>query len=292
MRPTTRISIRPFCTTAVSNKTERLLHGRVLPPGAAWIASVKGKQPFFAYITPNAAHAPLDVPDEYTRRHAGEVPQNVAKFYGMIENIDENFGRLMTQLDESGLTRNTLVIFLTDNGGTMGTEIFNAGMRGKKVTPYQGGTRVPSFWRWPAGFTGGVDCSALTAQIDVLPTLAAIVGAPLDGELKSQVEGRSLLPLLKDPHAAWADRTLVTHVGRWSRGAVAQAKFKDCSIRNSRYTLVENKELYDLQADPGETTNVIDQHADVVRSLRTAYNAWWQAMLPGLVNEDAVGARR
>jgi arylsulfatase len=254
-----------------------------------WIESVKGRQPFFAYITPNAAHTPLDVPEAYTKRHQGEVPLNVAKFYGMIENIDENFGRLMSQLQTSGLERNTLVIFLTDNGGTIGTEVFNAGMRGKKVTPYQGGTRVPSFWRWPAGFSGGVDCAALTAQIDVLPTLAEIAGVSLTGDLKSQVEGRSLLPLLRDPHSAWPDRTLVTHVGRWPRGEVAQAKYKDCSIRDSRYTLVGNKELYDLQVDPGETTNVINQHADEVAKLRAAYDTWWQEVQPLLVNEDAVG---
>ena len=151
----------------------------------------------------------------------------------MIENIDENFARLMAALDEQGLAQNTLVIFLTDNGGTQGTEIFNAGMRGKKVTPYQGGTRVPSFWRWPAGFAGGVDCPALTAHIDILPTIAEIVGVPLDERLRRQIEGRSLLPLLKNPQASWPDRVLVTHVGRWPRGEVAQAKFTACSIRNA-----------------------------------------------------------
>ncbi len=254
-----------------------------------WIDQVRAGQPFFAYITPNAAHTPLDVPERYTDRHRAEVPLDVAKFYGMIENIDENFGRLMSRLDEWGIADNTLVIFLTDNGGTMGTEIFNAGMRGKKVTPYQGGTRVPSFWRWPHGFKGGVDCAALTAHIDVLPTLAEIVGAPLDGALKQQVEGRSLLPLLKNPRADWPDRVLVTHVGRWPRGEVEKAKFTNCSIRNSRYTLVNNKELYDLQNDPGEKTNVIAEHPDVVASLRAAYDAWWQEVLLKLDNEDAVG---
>ena len=255
-----------------------------------WIATVhKQGQPFFAYITPNAAHTPLDVPEEYARRHAAEVSKDVARFYGMIENIDENFGRLMAQLKSAGLERDTLVIFLTDNGGTIGTDIYNAGMRGKKVTPYQGGTRVPSFWRWPAGFAGDVDCPALTAHIDVLPTLAAIAGAQLDDKLKQQVEGRSLLPLLENPRAAWPDRFLVTHVGRWPRGEVQKAKFTNCSIRNSRYTLVNNQELYDLQADPGEATNVIAEHPDVVATLRSAYDAWWQDVLPRLDNEDAVG---
>ena len=85
-----------------------------------WIESVKGKQPFFAYITPNAAHAPLDVPDEYFRHYEGKVPDNLAKFYGMIENIDENFGRLLARLKAWGLEDNTLVIFLTDNGTATG----------------------------------------------------------------------------------------------------------------------------------------------------------------------------
>ena len=73
----------------------------------------------------------------------------MAKFYGMISNIDDNFGKLLARLKEWGLERDTLVIFMTDNGGTVGVPVFNAGMRGGKTTPYNGGTRVPAFWRWP-----------------------------------------------------------------------------------------------------------------------------------------------
>lgn len=72
----------------------------------------------------------------------------------MIENIDDNMGKLMAFLDQSGVAKDTLLIFMTDNGGTAGVKTFNAGMRGAKGTPYMGGTRVPAFWRWPAGFTG------------------------------------------------------------------------------------------------------------------------------------------
>ena len=129
----------------------------------------------------------------------------------------------------------------------------------------------------------------MTAHIDILPTLAEIVGAPLDGELEKQVEGRSLLPLLRNPKAPWPDRFLVTHVGRWPRGQVEQWKFVSGSIRDNRYTLVENKELFDLATDPGETTNVIAEHPDEVAQLRAAYDAWWQEILPCLENEDAVG---
>jgi len=257
-----------------------------------WIdAKRRGSAPFFAYITPNAAHTPLQCPEDYAKRHAGQVPDDVAKFYGMIENIDDNFGRLLKALKDWGLEENTLVIFLTDNGGTLGTKIFNAGMRGAKVTPYQGGTRVPSFWRWPAGFRGGADVAALTAHIDVFPTLAELAGVTLRGGVRDQVEGRSLVPLLKDPHAEWPDRTLVTHVGRWPRGEAARAKYAQCSIRDARFTLVNNAELYDLKADPGESRNVIADHPDEVAKLRAAYDRWWDETLPRLENENAVGPK-
>ena len=133
----------------------------------------------------------------------------------MIANIDDNVGTAAGKLKEWGLEDDTLVIFMTDNGGTAGARIFNAGMRGAKGTPYQGGTRVPSFWRWPAGFRGGRDVAALTAHIDFFPTLAEIAGAVLSDDVRQQVEGRSLVPLLRDPKAEWPDRYLVTHVGRW-----------------------------------------------------------------------------
>src|SRR5205814_1555229 len=115
----------------------------------AWIEKQqKAHHPFFAYVAPNAPHAPLQCPEEYARHYAGKTDPNTANFFGMIENIDDNFGRLLTKLDELGMARDTLVIFLTDNGGTAGVKIFNAGMHGSKATPYEGGTRVPAFWRW------------------------------------------------------------------------------------------------------------------------------------------------
>src|SRR5438874_3015898 len=97
----------------------------------------KGRAPFFAYLPLNAAHAPLQVPDEYFERYKGKVPEDTARFFGMIENLDDNFGALLKTLKEWGIEQNTLVIFLTDNGGTFGVKVYNAGMRGGKVTPYQ-----------------------------------------------------------------------------------------------------------------------------------------------------------
>jgi len=170
-------------------------------------------------------------------------------------------------------------------------DIFNGNRRGAKNTPYQGGTHVPAFWRFPAGFKGGIDCAALTAHIDILPTLTEISGVNLNTRTKQQIEGRSLMPLLKNPAAAWPNRFLVTHVGRWERGQVGSAKFKGCSIRDERFTLVNDSELYDLRADPGEKENVISKHPEIAATFRQQYDAWWESIQPMLVNERAIGPK-
>ncbi len=253
------------------------------------------KEPFFAYIPLNAAHGPHVVPEEYYQQYLGKpgVTLEMAKFFGMIENIDTNFGTLLKKLDEWKIADNTLVIYLaTDNGGTAGVKLFNAGMRGSKGTPYQGGTRAPCFFRWPAGgIPAGTQCDALSAHLDIFPTLAEITGATLGEDVKKQVEGRSLWPLLNNPKAEWADRTLVHHVGRWAKGKAADSKYAKCAIQNARFSLVNNTELYDLKADPGEQNNVSADHPDIAASLRATYDRWWNDVQPLLVNEDAVGPK-
>jgi arylsulfatase len=263
-----------------------------------WIGARRtAEKPFFAYITPNAPHAPLISPGEkYDALYTGKeidgkkLQKDDVAYYAMITNIDENIGKLLAKLDEWKLAENTLVIFTCDNGGTH-TKLYSGGYRGGKVTPYHGGTHTSSFWRWPAALKGDQDCPAVTAHIDVLPTLAEITGFKIEGEVRQQVEGRSMLPLLKNPQAAWPDRTLVTHVGRWPKGKIEENKFAHCSIRNTKFRLVNNKELYDLTQDRGETTNVIDQHPEVVMQLRSAYDQWWKETVPLMVNEDAVGPK-
>jgi arylsulfatase A-like enzyme len=262
-----------------------------------WIDTRRaGPRPFFAYVSLNAPHAPLDCPPDYERMYAGKAATNAAKFFGMVANIDDNFGRLLAQLRAWKIETNTLVVFMTDNGGTAGVSVFNAGMRGGKNTAYLGAVRVPSIWRWPAAFRGGTDINKLTAHIDVFPTFAEIAGAKLGDDVRRQVEGRSLLPLLKNPHADWPERILVTHVGRWEHGKAAEAQYRNCSVRNSRFHLVSTVkpkeetsaphwELFDLQNDLGETTNVINRFPAVARELETAYDRWWTETQLFLVNE-------
>ncbi len=262
----------------------------------SWInAKREAKQPFFAYIPLNAAHGPHVLPKEYYQHYLGKpgVSEDIAKFFGMIENVDTNFGKVIAKLKEWGIEDNTLVIYLaSDNGGTAGTKLFNAGMKGGKGTPYQGGTRTPAFFRWPAGgIQGGTESDALSAHLDLYPTLAEIVGAKLSDEVKQQVEGHRLLSVMKNPKAEWPERTLVHHVGRWPAGKVAEGKFSKCAIQNNRFTLVNNEELYDLKADPGETTNVIAEHPEVVAQLRATYDQWWTDVQPLMVNEDVMGPK-
>jgi len=264
-----------------------------------WIESIKGRQPFFCYLPTNAPHGPLQVRPEDEKRYAHKVNNpNTAKFYGMIANIDDNVGRLLDKLREWDLERDTLVVFMSDNGGTDGVKVFNAGMRGAKVTPWLGGTRASSFWCWPGTLQPG-DVNPLTAHIDFFPTLAEIAGATLTDEVRAQVEGRSLVPLLRDPAAPWPDRILFTHVGRWPKGAnPTEHKYAHCSVRSSRWHLVcdtpkgaKQWQLFDVQADPGEQTDVADTHPEVLRELDPAYDAWWMSVLPGMVNEKAVGPK-
>ena len=258
----------------------------------AWIEKKKDDSaPFFAYITPNAPHVPLMCPEEFERMYRGmNLDENTQKYFGMCTNIDDNVGKLVSRLTDWGLDRNTLLVFMTDNGGTGGVRVFNAGMRGAKGTPFQGGTRVPAFFRWTGTLAPG-DVGRLTAHIDIFPTFAEIAGARIPDGLK--LDGRSLVPLLKDHNAAWADRILFTHVGRWDRRQAAAAKYAKCSMRNARFSMVNTApqkkwELYDIQADVGEKNNVAAQHSDVAAQMDAAYDRWWQEILPCLENEDAV----
>lgn len=251
-------------------------------------------KPFFAMITPNAAHTPHVLPRKefehllpLTKKF--QQSQELAKHYGMIENIDRNVGKLLDHLREKQLEKNTLVIYLgSDNGGTMGTRVHSAGLRGAKGSPWQGGTRTWAAWRWPAGVTSAARCAASVAQIDVFPTLIEISGAKRNDQINAQVRGRSLVPLLKKPESTWKNRELFTHVGRWPNGSDPNLhKYETCAVRDQRYSLVNNRELYDLQNDLAQKYNIIQEHPEIAQRLRKSYDAWWNLLDKSFVNESA-----
>jgi arylsulfatase len=269
-----------------------------------WIDQVDGQQPFFAYIATNAPHAPLDCPESYEAMYKDKVPENTAKFFGMITNIDDNVGRLLAKLKERQLDEKTLVIFMNDNGGTNGVNVFNDGMRAQKGTPYLGGTRAMSLWRWPGTFKPH-NVSQLTAHLDYFPTLAELTGAKVPADVTAKFDGYSLLPLLRGESVEWPDRMLFTHVGRWPTGEAAANKYSNCSVRWRNYHLVRTRplanpkqknkttapdsgwQLFDLTKDFGEKENVAAVHPDVLAKMNEAYDRWWESVQPELVNEAA-----
>lgn len=261
----------------------------------SWIKKQhSAKTPYFAYVSLNAPHAPYIAPDEYKKRFlkAG-YDEKTAGRYGMIENIDDNVGRLILKLKEWGALDNTLIIFMTDNGMSMpamvkdGKKIipYNAGLKGRKNSAYQGGTYVPMYWQWKGVLDKNIDINNLTSHIDLYPTLTELAGVTLPKTMQ-KLDGRSLLPLLNNANPAWEDRKLFIHIGRWTKGQREAAKYGKYAVRTEQWRLVNNNELYDVNVDRGETNNLAATHPKIVKSLRLAYEQWWDSTLPLMVNED------
>lgn len=226
-------------------------------------------RPFFAYVAPNAPHSPLQVEERWAAPYRAEgLDDATARVYGMVANLDYNLGRLLAKVRELGLERDTIAIFLSDNG--VAGRRYNAGMRGTKGTVYQGGIRAPFFLRWPGGAARGALVDRIAAHIDVLPTLAEACGAHLPAGVR--LDGKSLLPLVRDARAAWPDRTLYT---QWHRGD-EPVLYRGCAARTQRYKLVDGKELYDLEADEGERNDVAAANPEVAAGMRRGYEEWFR----------------
>ena len=242
--------------------------------------SVKEKKPFFTYISTNAPHGPYHVADKYWKPYDEKMKdqksQEQAIFFGMIANIDENVAKLRDYLEEEGLTEDTLFIFMTDNGSARGVNIHNAGMKKGKGSNFDGGHRVPFFMHWPkGGLDGGRDVENLTAHIDVLPTLVELCELPeIPADYK--LDGRSLVPLLKDKDAKWEERTIITD----SQRVVDPIKWRNSSTMTDRWRLLNGKELYDIKADPHQDNDIAKEHPEVVEKLRADYDAWWESLQP------------
>jgi arylsulfatase A-like enzyme len=240
-------------------------------------------QPFLAYIATNAPHGPMHSPEEFSEPYQDQNV-NLANFYGMIANIDENVGKLREFLDDEGLTENTIFIFTTDNGSSSGDKIFNADMRGKKGSEYDGGHRVPFFIRWPAGkMTGGRDVEPITAYVDVLPTLIDLCGAQPPSGVK--FDGTSIAQLLSGKAPVdWPDRILVTD----SQRVKDPIKWRKSAVMTSRWRLNNGKELYDIKADPGQKRDVAQKYPQVTKRLSDFYEAWWAELKPSFANATAI----
>ncbi|MCC9642567.1 arylsulfatase [Rhodopirellula sp. JC740] len=236
-------------------------------------------QPFFVYLPTNAMHSPYRVADEYSDPFTKlGFKEQRAKFYGMIANFDENLGRLLSAMDDNELRENTLLIFMSDNGTAQGAsendreDGFNAGMRGKKGSVYDGGHRVACFARWPNRFEPNRRLDDLTVHRDWLPTLMEL--CKLDSPRPIEFDGRSMASLLLGQNNEWPDRELVIERQRDDVISATEATGRRQPafvVMNQRWRLVRD-ELYDIQKDPGQFDDIADQHPKVVERLRAAYN--------------------
>lgn len=240
-------------------------------------------QPFFCYLATPAAHDPVWALESDTAPYVGVPGLAQPGFYGMIANIDANLGRLRKFLEARGIADNTILMYAGDNGGLDGVKVFNAGMRGAKVSPYEGGHRVPFFIYWKAGgITGGRDVPTLAAHIDVLPTMVDLCGLKNHGY---RVDGKSLRPLLYGKESEWQPRTVVVDSQREDN----LIKWKDAAVMMQQWRLVsptttgdESKiELYDIREDPGQKNNIAQSHPDVVSKLKADYETWWKEVSAG-----------
>jgi arylsulfatase A-like enzyme len=245
---------------------------------------------FFVYLPTNVAHTSaevgLQVDPKYSAPYrAGGLDDRTATVYGMITNLDDNVGRLLDRLEELDLRRNTLIVFLTDDGSV---RLDVAGFRGRgQPSVYEGGLRVPCFVQWPAHLrTKGLLVDAIASHIDILPTLMDACGVSLPAA--PVVDGISLLPMLEGRDRRGPQRMLFFQCHR----GLTPHRYQNCAVVTQRFKMVGYPdtfddrtletshdhpvlELYDLVADPGENENVAARYPEMLARLRTAYDAWF-----------------
>lgn len=254
--------------------------------------------PFFCYLSFNAPHTPLQVPERYYERYREIDPasgfsndrrpfpemtekdkEDARKVYAMVTNIDDNLGKLFQKLEELNIEDETLIIFMTDNGPQQ--QRYRSGLRGRKGSVYQGGVRVPFFIRYPSAFDQDKDVETTAAHIDVLPTLAQICRVELP---KGRViDGQSLLPILEGREEDWADRSLFFY---WTRRY--PEPYYNMAIRKGDYKLVgktdynpsmEDFELFNLRVDPFEQKNIVSENQPAARTLKGELDSLYGALI-------------
>lgn len=242
-----------FCTDAFFN------------PSMDWMKKqAQAGKPFFAYISTNAPHFPFWAPEEWTKPFA---ETDNPEFFAMVKNIDDNLGRLEEFLSENGLRENTILVFLTDNGTVGGKSTFNAGMKGNKATPWEGGHRVPLFVRYPAGeVEGGRTVEGLADVTDIFPTLMDL--CEIEPANEAEFSGVSLVSALRG-ESELPDRILTMHIQQHElRPLMAAVMYQD-------WRLLWTDALYDLSEDPMQEVNAAEERPDIFYKLWSHYISYY-----------------
>jgi arylsulfatase A len=244
------------------------------------------EEPFFLYLPFAVPHLALQVPDSSLVEYEGVFdeepylgdrsylphPRPFSAYAGMITRMDAHIGRILDRLDELGLAENTIVMFSSDNGttytGGVDAQYFDssAGLRGLKGSVYEGGTRVPLIARWPGQIEAGSESDHISAFWDMMPTFADLVGV----SAPSGIDGVSFLPtLMGDGGQIEHDHLYWEYHGLWN-GAQAVRIGKWKGVRLGGHDDPDaHLELYDLESDRNETTDVSGDHPEIVAQLRS-----------------------
>ncbi|MEA4937177.1 MAG: arylsulfatase [Paludibacter sp.] len=236
-----------------------------------WMDEMHSKgENFFTYLPLNAAHAPFYALREDFMSYCKNFDEKTASFFGMIQSIDKNVGKLMQWLETKGIADNTIVIFMNDNGGTGGIQVYNANMRGEKGDIYDGGHRAACFIRWPQGNLGLPRTIDYASEVqDILPTLIDMLGLSINPQY--HFDGISLKPVMTGQPGV--DRMFVVQQGVH----VNPVKYNSSVIWNN-WRLVGQSELYDITSDPGQQTNLAQQRPEIMSQMKTYYDNWWKTV--------------
>lgn len=239
-------------------------------------------KPFFCYLPLNSPHSPMQVPERFWTKFANYDPKlrstnpkqeeigMTRAALAMCENIDWNVGRVLSKLDQLRLAQDTIVIYFSDNGPNSWR--WNGGMKGRKGTVDEGGVRVPFLIRWPGQIRAGSRVDRIAGAIDLMPTLTSLAGVP--SRAPKPLDGRDLSPLLRGGNAsAWPDRMIFS------------MQNKRVSVRTQQYRLDPEGKLFDMVADPGQTSDVAAARPEAAAKLSAAVEKWRAEMLP-MVGDD------
>lgn len=230
-------------------------------------------KPFFCYVPYNAPHSPHQVPDQYFKKYKAKgLSDEVASIYGMVENIDDNVGKILDYLRDNNLEKNTIVIFLTDNGPNGNR--YNGTLRGIKGSVHEGGVKVPFFIKWPDKIPRNTVLKTPVAHIDLYPTLRGLCG--LEAIPQKPIDGVNLTQMIlrgeEDP--SLQNRKIFTHVNFMV--LPPKADFGGFRVGNYRFVMEKSTPgLYDLANDPGEKLNIADSNGQLIQQYSKEFNEWY-----------------